>query len=79
MTGSSTSQIHCGLIVDDAVLSPQWICEVLLPVMLDTPLVAGMSAAAARLGSRDTDDRLAAEVMNIIAGRPARSHAARGR
>ncbi len=68
-----------GLIVDDAVLSPQWICEVLLPVMLDTPLVAGMSAAAARLGSRDTDDRLAAEVMNIIAGRPARSHAARGR
>jgi UDP-N-acetylglucosamine--N-acetylmuramyl-(pentapeptide) pyrophosphoryl-undecaprenol N-acetylglucosamine transferase len=74
-----------GLIVDDAVLSPQWICEVLLPVMLDTPLVAGMSAAAARLGSRDTDDRLAAVVMNIIAGRPARSgrpprsHASRGR
>ncbi len=30
-----------GLIVDDAALSPQWICEVLLPVMLDTPLVAG--------------------------------------
>ena len=68
-----------GIIVDDAVLSPQWICEVLVPVMLDTPLVAGMSAAAARLGSRDTDDRLAAEVMNIIAGRPARGHAARGR
>ena len=68
-----------GLIVDDAALSPQWICEVLLPVMLDTPLVAGMSAAAARLGSRDTDDRLAAEVMSIIAGRPARSHASRRR
>ena len=74
-----------GLIVDDAALSPQWICEVLLPVMLDTPLVAGMSAAASRLGSRDTDDRLAAEVMNIIAGRPARggrparSHSSRGR
>jgi UDP-N-acetylglucosamine--N-acetylmuramyl-(pentapeptide) pyrophosphoryl-undecaprenol N-acetylglucosamine transferase len=68
-----------GIIVDDAVLSPQWIYEVLLPVMLDTRLVAGMSAAASRLGSRDTDDRLAAEVMNIIAGRPARSHAARGR
>ena len=68
-----------GIIVDDAALSPQWICEVLLPVMLDTPLVAGMSEAASRLGSRDTDDRLAAEVMNIIAGRPARGHAARGR
>ena len=69
-----------GLIVADAQLSPQWICEVLLPVMLDTPLVAGMSAAAARLGSRHADDRLAAEVMNIIASRrPVRSHAARGR
>src|SRR6516225_8314192 len=69
-----------GLIVADAQLSPQWICEVLLPVMLDTPLVAGMSQAAARLGSRHADDRLAAEVMNIIASRrPVRSHAARGR
>jgi UDP-N-acetylglucosamine--N-acetylmuramyl-(pentapeptide) pyrophosphoryl-undecaprenol N-acetylglucosamine transferase len=68
-----------GLIVDDAALSPQWICEVLLPVMLDTPLVAGMSAAASRLGSRDTDDRLAYEVMNIIAGRPSRSRSAHGR
>jgi UDP-N-acetylglucosamine--N-acetylmuramyl-(pentapeptide) pyrophosphoryl-undecaprenol N-acetylglucosamine transferase len=69
-----------GLIVADAQLSPRWICEVLLPVMLDTPLVAGMSAAAARLGSRHADDRLAAEVVNIIASRrPVRSHAARGR
>jgi UDP-N-acetylglucosamine--N-acetylmuramyl-(pentapeptide) pyrophosphoryl-undecaprenol N-acetylglucosamine transferase len=68
-----------GIIVDDAALSPQWICEVLLPVMLDTPLVAGMSAAASRLGSRDTDDRLAYEVMNIIAGRPSRSRSAHGR
>jgi hypothetical protein len=52
--------------------------------------VAGMSAAAARLGSRGTDDRMAAEVLGIIAGRrpahshsahshSARSHAARGR
>jgi hypothetical protein len=38
-----------------------------------------MSAAAARRGSRDTDDRLAQEVRNIIAGRPARSRAAHGR
>jgi UDP-N-acetylglucosamine--N-acetylmuramyl-(pentapeptide) pyrophosphoryl-undecaprenol N-acetylglucosamine transferase len=69
-----------GLIVPDAELSPQWICEVLLPVMLDSQLVAGMSEAASRLGSRGTDDRMAAAVLNIIAdGRPARSHAARGR
>jgi hypothetical protein len=52
---------------------------VLLPVMLDSQLVAGMSEAAARLGSRGTDDRIAAEVLSIIAGpRPSRSHAARG-
>jgi UDP-N-acetylglucosamine--N-acetylmuramyl-(pentapeptide) pyrophosphoryl-undecaprenol N-acetylglucosamine transferase len=69
-----------GLIVSDADLSPRWICEVLLPVMLDSQLVAGMSEAASRLGSRDTDDRLAAEVMSIIAGpRAVHSHAARGR
>src|SRR5262249_21799808 len=69
-----------GLIVANAQLSPQWIYEVLLPVMLDAPLVAGMSGAAARLGSRHADDRLAAEVMNIIASpRPGRSHPARGR
>ena len=69
-----------GLIVADADLSPRWICEVLLPVMLDSQLVAGMSEAATRLGSRDADDRLAAAVMSIIAARrPARSHAARGR
>src|SRR5579863_10453156 len=69
-----------GLIVDDAALSPRWICEVLLPVMLDSQLVAGMSEAASRLGSRDTDDRMAAEIMSILAGpRQARSHAARGR
>ncbi len=69
-----------GLIVADADLSPGWICEVLLPVMLDSQLVAGMSEAASRLGSRDTDDRMAAEIMSILAGpRQARSHAARGR
>ena len=68
-----------GLIVADADLSPRWICEVLLPVMLDSQLVAGMSEAAARLGSRGTDDRIAAEVLSIITGpRPSRSHAARG-
>jgi UDP-N-acetylglucosamine--N-acetylmuramyl-(pentapeptide) pyrophosphoryl-undecaprenol N-acetylglucosamine transferase len=60
-----------GIIVNDAALTPQWICEVLLPVMLDPQLVAGMSAAAASLGSRDAGDRLAAEVMGILAGRPA--------
>src|SRR5262249_3928011 len=48
--------------------------------MLDAPLVAGMSAAAARLCSRHAHDPPAAEGMNIIASRrPGRSHPARGR
>src|SRR5262249_29431831 len=55
-----------GLIVADAQLSPQWICEVLLPVMLDTPLVAGVSEAAAPLGGRPPPNRLAARGLNTL-------------
>jgi UDP-N-acetylglucosamine--N-acetylmuramyl-(pentapeptide) pyrophosphoryl-undecaprenol N-acetylglucosamine transferase len=62
-----------GIIVDDANLSPEWIAETLLPVMLDPELVAAMSRAAAEAGRRDADRRLAAEVLDIIrAGREAR-------
>jgi UDP-N-acetylglucosamine--N-acetylmuramyl-(pentapeptide) pyrophosphoryl-undecaprenol N-acetylglucosamine transferase len=57
-----------GLIVDDAALSPEWIAEVLIPVLLDPGLVASMSAAAASLGSRDAGDWLAAEVLDILYG-----------
>jgi UDP-N-acetylglucosamine--N-acetylmuramyl-(pentapeptide) pyrophosphoryl-undecaprenol N-acetylglucosamine transferase len=58
-----------GLIVDDAALSPDWILDVLVPILLDPQLVAQMSEAAAGLGSRDTGDWLAAEVLDIMAGR----------
>jgi UDP-N-acetylglucosamine--N-acetylmuramyl-(pentapeptide) pyrophosphoryl-undecaprenol N-acetylglucosamine transferase len=57
-----------GIIVDDANLSPEWIAETLLPVMLDPELVAAMSRAAAEAGRRDADRRLAAEVLDIIRG-----------
>jgi UDP-N-acetylglucosamine--N-acetylmuramyl-(pentapeptide) pyrophosphoryl-undecaprenol N-acetylglucosamine transferase len=57
-----------GLIVDDAALSPGWICDVLIPVLLDPKFVTRMSEAAASLGSRDTGDWLAAEVIAIMAG-----------
>jgi UDP-N-acetylglucosamine--N-acetylmuramyl-(pentapeptide) pyrophosphoryl-undecaprenol N-acetylglucosamine transferase len=57
-----------GLIVDDAVLTPDWICDVLIPILLDPQLVTEMSEAAAGLGSRDTGDWLAAEVIDIMAG-----------
>lgn len=55
-----------GMIVDDARLSPDWIRDTLLPVVLDAELVAAMSRAAAAAGSRDADSMLAAEVMSVI-------------
>ena len=39
-----------GLIVDDASLSPEWIRDTLIAVLLDPELVAAMSRAAARAG-----------------------------
>jgi UDP-N-acetylglucosamine--N-acetylmuramyl-(pentapeptide) pyrophosphoryl-undecaprenol N-acetylglucosamine transferase len=58
-----------GLIVDDAALTPDWIADVLVPIVLDQPLVAEMSQAAAALGSRDAAPRLARAVLDIVAGR----------
>jgi UDP-N-acetylglucosamine--N-acetylmuramyl-(pentapeptide) pyrophosphoryl-undecaprenol N-acetylglucosamine transferase len=55
-----------GIIIDDAQLSPGWIADSLLPVLLDPELVAAMSRAAAQAGTRDADRRLAAEVMAVL-------------
>jgi UDP-N-acetylglucosamine--N-acetylmuramyl-(pentapeptide) pyrophosphoryl-undecaprenol N-acetylglucosamine transferase len=57
-----------GLIVDDASLSPDWIRDTLIPVLLDPELVAAMSRAAARAGRRDADDLLAAAVTGVMQG-----------
>jgi len=43
-------QVGGGIIVDDAQLSPAWITETLLPVLLDPELAAAMSRAAAGAG-----------------------------
>src|SRR5580692_9956573 len=61
-------QVGGGIIVDDAQLSPAWITETLLPVVLDPELVAAMSRAAAGAGRRDADRWLAAEVLNVMRG-----------
>ncbi|HEV2242683.1 MAG TPA: undecaprenyldiphospho-muramoylpentapeptide beta-N-acetylglucosaminyltransferase [Streptosporangiaceae bacterium] len=61
-----------GIIVDDAQLSPEWIADTLLPVVLDPELVAAMSRAAAEAGRRDADRWLAAEVIDIVSGGPSR-------
>jgi len=57
-----------GLIIDDASLSPDWIRNVLLGMLLDHELVAAMSWAAASIGSRDADARLAARVLAVADG-----------
>jgi UDP-N-acetylglucosamine--N-acetylmuramyl-(pentapeptide) pyrophosphoryl-undecaprenol N-acetylglucosamine transferase len=57
-----------GLIVPDAELSPEWIQDMLLPILLDAELVAAMSAAASAIGARDADSWLAREVMAVMRG-----------
>lgn len=62
-----------GLIIDNADLSPEWIAEALLPILLDGELVAAMGRAAAATGNRDADRDLAALVLGVGRGpRPAR-------
>jgi len=67
-----------GLIVDDASLSHEWIRNVLIGVLLDHELVASMSRAAAGMGSRDADIRLAKQVLTIADGAGAAKHGGRG-
>jgi hypothetical protein len=55
-----------GLIIPDADLTPQWIRSDLLPILVDAKLVAAMSQAAASMGHRDTDSRLAATVIGLM-------------
>ncbi|RKS74120.1 UDP-N-acetylglucosamine--N-acetylmuramyl-(pentapeptide) pyrophosphoryl-undecaprenol N-acetylglucosamine transferase [Motilibacter peucedani] len=64
-----------GLLVDDATCTAEWVAANLAPLAADAARLATMSAAAARFGRRDADDRLAA--MVLAAAAPA--HRAGGR
>jgi UDP-N-acetylglucosamine--N-acetylmuramyl-(pentapeptide) pyrophosphoryl-undecaprenol N-acetylglucosamine transferase len=55
-----------GLIVADAALTPEWIRDQLVPIMLDPDLVAAMSQSAADMGARESDEWLAAEVLHAM-------------
>jgi UDP-N-acetylglucosamine--N-acetylmuramyl-(pentapeptide) pyrophosphoryl-undecaprenol N-acetylglucosamine transferase len=66
LNATPIAQAGGGIIVEDAVLSPGWIADTLLPVLLDPELVAAMSHAAAETGMRDADRRLAAEVIGLM-------------
>jgi UDP-N-acetylglucosamine--N-acetylmuramyl-(pentapeptide) pyrophosphoryl-undecaprenol N-acetylglucosamine transferase len=56
-----------GLIVDDAELTPQWIEQNVLPLVLDPAKLASMSSAAAAYGRRDGDEELRRFVLNAVA------------
>jgi UDP-N-acetylglucosamine--N-acetylmuramyl-(pentapeptide) pyrophosphoryl-undecaprenol N-acetylglucosamine transferase len=57
-----------GLLVDDAACTPQWLRATVLPLLLDGDRLAAMGRAAATLGVRDADERLADMVLRA-AGR----------
>jgi UDP-N-acetylglucosamine--N-acetylmuramyl-(pentapeptide) pyrophosphoryl-undecaprenol N-acetylglucosamine transferase len=54
------------LIIDDASLSPDWIRQILLGVLLDHERVAMMSRASATVGHRDADVVLASVVLSLV-------------
>jgi UDP-N-acetylglucosamine--N-acetylmuramyl-(pentapeptide) pyrophosphoryl-undecaprenol N-acetylglucosamine transferase len=70
LNAAPIEEVGGGIIVDDAQLSPEWIADTLLPVVLDPELVAAMSRAAREAGRRDADRWLAAEILDIAAGGP---------
>jgi UDP-N-acetylglucosamine--N-acetylmuramyl-(pentapeptide) pyrophosphoryl-undecaprenol N-acetylglucosamine transferase len=57
-----------GMLVSDADLTPEWIRDTLLPVLVNIDQVADMSEAAASLGRGDADRWLAEAVIEIVEG-----------
>jgi len=55
-----------GMLVTDADLTPEWIRDTLLPVLINIDQVADMSEAAHSLGRRDADRALAEAVIKVI-------------
>jgi UDP-N-acetylglucosamine--N-acetylmuramyl-(pentapeptide) pyrophosphoryl-undecaprenol N-acetylglucosamine transferase len=62
------------LMVADEKCTPEWVVSTLTPLLTDSDLLARMGAAAAALGRRDADERLADLVLEAAtskgAGRP---------
>jgi UDP-N-acetylglucosamine--N-acetylmuramyl-(pentapeptide) pyrophosphoryl-undecaprenol N-acetylglucosamine transferase len=59
-----------GVLVADAACTPDWVLGTVLPLLLDGERLAAMGRAAAALGVRDADERLADMVLRA-AGRSA--------
>ncbi|MDQ1642257.1 MAG: UDP-N-acetylglucosamine--N-acetylmuramyl-(pentapeptide) pyrophosphoryl-undecaprenol [Actinomycetota bacterium] len=60
-----------GLLVEDAACTPEWVAATLTPLLHDPARLATMSAAAAALGRRDADERLADMVLAAAASKGA--------
>ncbi len=58
-----------GMLVADDELTPEWIRDTLLPVLVNIDQVADMSEAAASLGRGDADRWLAEAVIEIVSGK----------
>jgi UDP-N-acetylglucosamine--N-acetylmuramyl-(pentapeptide) pyrophosphoryl-undecaprenol N-acetylglucosamine transferase len=57
------------MLVDNDDLTPEWIRDTLLPVLVNIDQVADMSEAAASLGRGDADRWLAEAVIQVAAGK----------
>ncbi|MGZ4598549.1 MAG: undecaprenyldiphospho-muramoylpentapeptide beta-N-acetylglucosaminyltransferase [Oryzihumus sp.] len=57
-----------GVLVDDASVSPEWIDSDLIPLVTDADRLAAMATAAATVGERDADERLADMVVAAVEG-----------
>ena len=60
-----------GLLVADAECTPQWVVSTLLPLLREPTRLGAMGAAAAALGRRDADERLADLVLSAAGDGPA--------
>jgi UDP-N-acetylglucosamine--N-acetylmuramyl-(pentapeptide) pyrophosphoryl-undecaprenol N-acetylglucosamine transferase len=60
-----------GMLVADDELTPEWIRDTLLPVLVNIDQVADMSEAAASLGRGDADRWLAEAVIEVVDGKGA--------
>lgn len=56
-----------GLLVEDAAVTPFWVEETIIPLLRDADRVGRMSAAAASVGERDGDEKLADLVVEAMA------------
>ncbi len=66
-----------GVLVDDAELTPSWVTEGLVPLAADGDRLDAMARAAASVGQRDADDRLADLVDRAFASRRAQPRSQR--